>query len=100
MPIPRTRPKTPIEQFRISMDFTLDLVAGDTLNSHTVTAKALLTGADASGTFLGTVTRTGNVIEVVVRNGTEGDYEVKFVVTTTQGETLEGRIIVPVRDNP
>lgn len=94
--LPRT--KTPTEMFRVGIDFKGDIKAGDTRVSQVVTAKRADTGTDVSATFLGGVSASGSIVEVMVQNGDVGiDYVVKIAITTTQGDKFEGEIVVPVR---
>jgi hypothetical protein len=94
--LPRT--KTPTEKFRFTMDFKNDVKSGDTASAHSVTAKRLDTGADATTEMISAVVRLLNVVETSVQAGTDGvDYEVKFALDTTQGDHFEAYVIVPVR---
>ena len=97
-----SRAKRPIEEFRLSWDFGVnDLEASDSYASHTITALDVATGADVSATFLQSPTRigtTGAVLGVQVQAGTDGhDYDVLFVLTTTQGDVFARVFRVGVR---
>ena len=95
------RAKRPTEEFRLAWDFVNDLEATDSYASHTITATEVQAGTDVTVTFLqspGRIGITGAVLGVQVQGGTDGkDYDVLFVLLTTQGDRFERVVRVQVR---
>lgn len=87
--------KTPEEVVIKNMDFSgVDLATGETVVSIDSTE------IDPSGEMvIDQATRQGNLVQVTLSGGLEGrTYEVKVMVTTSEGQELEGVGRVSVRD--
>lgn len=95
------RPKRPTEEFRVSWDFVNDVADGDSYSAFEVKAFDVLDGSDVSVSLLqgaGRVGVTGAVIGVQIQAGTDGhDYDVRFQLTTTQGDVFQRVVRVAVR---
>lgn len=78
--------KQPAESLLFDMDFSDDMLAGDTIasiDSITITPSGTLT---KSGEVA-----SGQIAQAMFHDGADGvRYKVRFQVTTTLGETLEG----------
>lgn len=96
-----SRHKRPGEEFRLSWDFVNDVEASDSYGSHAITATEVAAGTDVTATFLQSPVRvgtTGAILGVQVQAGADGlEYDVKFKLTTTQGDVFERVVRVPVK---
>lgn len=89
------RKKRPGETIQIGVDFTTDMVSGDTIAAEDVSARTA-DGADAP-TFIGAPAIDGKAVKVAITGGDDGTtYLVTFVATTALGHVLEHEIEVPV----
>jgi hypothetical protein len=95
-------PKEVAESFPVYADFEhlVDLAAGETVPTKTVTAKRLSDGVDTSATFLsGPPTVTGARVIQKVTGGVNGEiHRLQFRITTSAGSTFECEIDVPVEE--
>ena len=92
-------PKTPDETYIISIDFAADLNAGETITTRTVTATRLRDGGTATSDFLDGAPGGGETSKCTMRikAGTSGEtYRVKMVVVTSQANTYEAEVDIPV----
>jgi hypothetical protein len=95
-----SRSKRTSEEFRLQWDFVNDIEATDTRSAFEVKAFDVASGSDVSVTFLqgATWVGTGPVIGVQIQAGTEGhDYDVRFQLTTTQGDIFQRVVRVGVK---
>jgi hypothetical protein len=92
--------KQPAEQFPVSIDFSPRILAGDAVDSATVTAVNRATGADATSEVLtGSVGITGNIVSRVARAGAHGvQYVLTFRATTDDGHIYEDEILMTVKE--
>lgn len=92
--------KQPAEVLTLSIDFTRDLVGGETISSAVVTVKNLATGADSSNTIkLGSHTTSGAVVSQMVQAGTDGeDHRMQIRVTTSASNVYEHEIDLSIRE--
>jgi hypothetical protein len=90
-----TRVKQPAETLAFAMDFADLLNVGDSLASVTSAASS------PTGITLGATTIVGTEVRFTVSGGTDGTtYLIEVVVTTANGETLEGDGYLDVADLP
>lgn len=95
---PLARSKRPTEEFRLAWDFVNDVEQSDSGSAFDVKAYDVADGSDVSAAFLQDATRLTNVVEVQVQAGTDGhDYDVRFQLTTTQGDIFQRVVRVQVR---
>jgi hypothetical protein len=88
--------KQPAESRVFSMNFAAMLAAGETLSGVTSVS---YTGDDTALVISGPAAYSGAVAQQRILGGTDGQqYKVTFVVTTTQGNILEGEGILQVRN--
>jgi len=93
-----SRPKRPTEEFRLGWDFVNDVESTDSGSAAAVKAYDVLDNTDVSATFLQDQTLVGNVVEIQVQAGTDGhDYDVRFQLSTTQGDVFQRVVRVSVR---
>jgi hypothetical protein len=93
-----SRTKRPSEEFRLGWDFVNDVENSDSGASLLVKAYDVADGSDVSATFLQDPTLVGNVGEVQIQAGTdEHDYDVRFQLTTTQGDVFQRVVRIGVR---
>lgn len=87
------RKKYPPENKTITFEFADKLASGDSVSTiAAVTASA--------GISLGTPALSGSVVSVRVSGGTSGnDYTVTCQVNTTNGDLLELKVTVEIRDD-
>ena len=84
-----TTPKDPSDVVPYSLDINADILSGDSVSSHTVTAETGLT-VDSSSESAGVITG-------VFSGGTAGkNYDVTWQVVTTNGYTLNYSTIIRV----
>jgi hypothetical protein len=88
--------KQPAESRVFSMNFAAMLAAGETLAGVT---SVTYTGGDALLTLSGPAAYSGAVAQQRILGGTDGmEYKVTFIVTTSQGNILEGEGVLQVRN--
>lgn len=98
--------KKPGETLKLGIDFTLyGLVSGETLTGTptasvtTLTASSLVVNSATFTNRKGGTVAIGKGVQLTLAGGTAGqDYELDVTATTTNGQTLVGRIPVFVRD--
>jgi hypothetical protein len=94
--------KSPSEQFGVSLDFTGDLGAGNTIASIvSVTAANRVTGVDATTALIGTpapaIDPDGTSVDLTLQGGAAGaDYTVSITITSSIGETYVGEILLKI----
>ena len=93
-----SRPKRPAEEFRLGWDFVNDVEQSDAGATAVVKAYDVVDNSDVSSTFLQDPILVGNISEVQVQAGTDGhDYDVRFQLSTTQGDVFQRVVRVAVR---
>jgi hypothetical protein len=94
--------KSPSEQFGVSLDFTSDLGAGNTIASIvSVTAANRVTGVDATALVIGTpapaIDPDGTSVDLALAGGVAGaNYTVSITITSSIGETYVGEILLEI----
>lgn len=91
--------KQPAEQYSIAFDYTDRLPTGRTITSALVSATIISSGADATGTVIGTPTATvvGNEARFTIQAGTTGvDYKITVTLTLDNGHILEDDLTMKV----
>jgi len=95
-----SRPKRPAEEFRLQWDFINDIEQTDTRSAFEVKAFDVVDNSDVSATVLqgAAWVGAGPIIAVQVQAGTDAhDYDVRFQLTTTQGDVFQRVVRVGVR---
>lgn len=94
--------KSPSEQFGVSLDFTGDLGAGNTIASIvSVTAANRVTGVDATAVLIGSpapaIDPDGTAVDLTLKGGVPGaNYTVSITIISTIGETYVGEILLVI----
>jgi hypothetical protein len=95
-----TRRKRPSEEFRLQWDFVNDVEASDSRSAFEVKAFDVADGSDVSATFLQSpgFVGAGPAVLVQIQAGTaEHDYDVRFQLSTTQGDVFQRVVRVGVK---
>ena len=87
--------KQPSEEYSITVDFSEVLGDGETISTKVVTG--YLNGVDVTSTIIGTSTISGETVIVRVKDGTENNYKITIVITTSADNTYEEDILMKVR---
>ncbi len=86
---PQLITKQPGEKRKVSMDFSNWVNTGTTLSGPTIASE--LVGGGASDLAISSIVISGKKVVCFIDAGTNAkNYEVKFTVTTSDGETLQG----------
>jgi len=82
------------------MDFSALLAAGETLSSVSSISQAARGNVQGAASLnIGAGSTSGSKVQFRISGGTNGeDYKITVVVTTSQGNTLEGEGWLYVRD--
>ena len=94
------RPKRPPEEFRLQWDFANDIEQSDTRSTFEVKAFDVADGSDVTATLIQSPGWIGldPIIGAQVQAGTDGkEYDVRFHLTTTQGDVFQRIVRVSVR---
>lgn len=92
--------KQPSEDRLYEMDFAALLASGETISSvSSITQSARGNVQGSTSLSIGTGSASGSNVRFRISGGTDGeDYKITVVVTTSQGNTLEGDGWLYVRD--
>lgn len=92
--------KQPAEDKLFDFDFSGKMRDGDSITSvGSVTQEKLGLVSNSADLTLGSTAQSGQTGQVRISGGTDGEqYKIEMVVTTTDGDTLEGEGILTVRD--
>jgi len=85
------------EEFR-TLDFSLQLAAGETISSATVTIVDNSTGSDCSADMIASVAPyNSTMVKYTLKGGTTGQVYLRtFRITTSTGQKLEERVALRV----
>lgn len=93
-PIP-VKPKFQGETRILSLDFTLELAPGETISTISGFVASVIQGEDATPQTIisGSASYIGNVVSQMITGGVSGtQYLISSTITTSFGETIEGKV--------
>jgi len=89
--------KSPIEKFPIAFNFSVDLLAGETISTKTVTCVSAATGISSAATIIDSEAIVDSEVVVVLKAGTEGDeHNIQCVVTTSLSNTFQRDLLLAI----
>lgn len=87
--------KQPNESFTISIDFSNNLVNGDTINTYTVIG--YLNDVDVTSTIINSDSNDDDKVYIEVKNGNDGnDYKITVVVNSNESNIFEDDVLMRV----
>jgi len=93
-----TLTKSPIEKFPVTFNFSVDLLAGETISTKTVTCVSAATGVTSKTTIVDSEAIASPEVTIVVKAGTEGDeHSIQCLVTTSLGNTFQRDLLLMVK---
>jgi hypothetical protein len=90
--------KSPIERFPVHFNFSVDLLAAETVITKIITCINSATGVDSSAAIIDSEAIVSPEVNVVIKGGTEGDeHSIQCVATTNLGNVFDRDLLLMVR---
>lgn len=90
--------KSPIERFPVRFNFSVDLLAAETISAKTVTCVNAATGVSSKTAIIDSETISSPDVVVVLKGGTEGDeHSIQCAVTTSLGNIYQRDLFLMIQ---
>lgn len=93
-----TLTKSPAEKFPLYFNFSMDMIAGETIATKALTCWNAATGVDSSATIVDSSAIASPDVKVVVKAGTEDDeHLIQCIVVTSNGNTYQRDLLLRIQ---